>query len=219
MSGAMKLSQEVLTVLLFLIPGLMASMILSLLLVRKEMDTFTKTVEALIFSFVIYAIATPVVPGFPVHLISQSEGYRIALVPGPLLIDLLLAILMPIILAISANRDFHMRVLRRIGATFLRGRHNTWHEVFSDHTNYVIVTLSDGNRLFGWPEYVSRTPEEGLLYLQDPAWVKDDATYEDLDVRGIFLVKNDLIESVVFTHTSAENVQERTTTQKGKHDG
>jgi hypothetical protein len=223
----MKVSQEVLTVLIFLMPGLMASLILNILLVRKEFDTFTKIVEALVFSFIIYATASPFVYELPLRLRAHTEGgatsYRLALAPTPLIIDMSLAIVLPVLLAISVNKDLHMRALRFLGATMLKGKNNTWHEVFTSHQSYVTVTLSDGNRIFGWPEHASRDPDEGLIYLQDPAWIKPDSSYESLNARGILLVKKDLIESVIFSHTTVENVAERIDSRnhdpEGEHDG
>ena len=62
------------------------------------------------------------------------------------------------------------------------------------------VNLTDGRRLFGWPQYYSNHPEEGLLYLYDAAWIDGDGQYVDLDAHGILLTRKDDIESIVFTN-------------------
>lgn len=210
----MKVSYEALQLLIFLMPGLLASILLSAFLVREKREAFVVIVESLVLSFVIYAIASPFVHEVPVRLepISTSGAvvsYRLVWLTCPLLVTLGLSILVPTVVAFSANRDLHMRLLRAIGATRLKAGGNTWFEVFSDKPRYVVVKFSDGSRIFGWPEYSSRDADEGLVYVQDPAWIRADNSYDDLGVDGILLTKKDNIEYIIFTEISEENVKER----------
>lgn len=212
----MKVSFEALQVLIFLMPGLLASVLLSIFLVREKKDGFAVVVESLVYSFIIYAISSPLIKEMPVKLQpvrieEEIVSYKLLWLPVPLLVTLSLALVLPILVAISANRDFHMRLLRWVGATRLKAGGNTWLEVFSDKRRYVVVTLADGSRVFGWPEYSSRDAEEGLLYLQDPAWITEDDTYQDMGVDGLFLVKKENLEHVAFTNISRQNARARKT--------
>ena len=91
-------------------------------------------------------------------------------------------------------------MLRWMRLTHRTARDNTWIDIFVDQRRYVEVTFTDGRRLFGWPHYYSNHPEEGLLYLYDPAWIDGNGNYIDLDAHGIQLTKRDGIESIVFTN-------------------
>ena len=95
--------------------------------------------------------------------------------------------------------------------THRTARDNTWIDIFFDQRRYVEVTLTDGRRLFGWPLYYSSHPEEGLLYLQDPAWI-DNGEYVDLNAHGILLTSKDRIESIVFTQLEFGQA-----TRRGEH--
>lgn len=161
----MKVSYEALQVFIFLMPGLLASALLSIFLVREKQDGFAVVVESLVYSLIIYAISSPLVEEMPaklepVRLGKEIVSYKLLWLPVPLFVTLGLAVVLPIVVAISANRDFHMRLLRWVGAT-----------------------------IFGWPEYSSRDAEEGLLYLQDPAWITENETYQDMEVDSLFLSK------------------------------
>ena len=73
----------------------------------------------------------------------------------------------------------------------------------------MVVTFTDGRRLFGWPEYYSNDTAEGLLYISDPAWVEDDGNYSDLGVHGILLTNKDMMDSIMFTHVTPTNAKSR----------
>ena len=80
-----------------------------------------------------------------------------------------------------------------------------------------VVSGRDGRQLFGWPHYYSNFPEEGLLYLYDPAWIDDDGNYVDLGAHGIVLTKKDGIEAIIFTklefgQAASRPVKNRTST-------
>ena len=81
------------------------------------------------------------------------------------------------------------------------------------------VRLSDGRRLFGWPLYYSNQPEEGLLYLYDPAWIDKDGKYIDLDAHGILLTRKDGIDSIVFTKIEFGQAVDREQSQPAGENG
>ncbi len=90
-----------------------------------------------------------------------------------------------------------MKFLRLIGVTRKTARDTVWLDVFTDKVKNVIINQKDGRRIYGWPEYYSNTPENGMIYLANPAWV-DNGEYIDLDIDGIFLIAKDNIESIEF---------------------
>ncbi|MCP4549222.1 MAG: hypothetical protein GY835_22440 [bacterium] len=177
----MKLTQETLSILVFLAPGLISSVVLSAVVIRKTSDTFSRAAEALIFSFFIYIAIGFFEKGIPVTLVTTevngSSAYQLRLSPLPLIAALGLALALPLLIGLSINKDVHMKLLRLLATTNLQARESTWTAVLSAHSCHVVINLSNGNRLFGWPQYSSRSVDEGLIYLQDPAWVTDDGKY------------------------------------------
>ena len=100
-----------------------------------------------------------------------------------------------------------MRLLRRLKVTNKTARDTVWLDVFTDQKRYLIVNLSDGRRVFGWPMYFSDTPKEGNLYLYDPSWITENGDYIDLDIHGLFLVKADNIDSIEFLNITKDNAE------------
>ena len=64
----MEITFETVTVFVFLIPGFLSSAILNTVVVRKEKETFSRVIEALVFTFLIYGILSLFVTESPVLL-------------------------------------------------------------------------------------------------------------------------------------------------------
>lgn len=111
-------------------------------------------------------------------------------------------------LAYLINSDYITKLFRLLGVTDRTSRENTWLDVFATQKRYIIVNLSDGRRVHGWPMYYCSSPDVGSLYLYDPAWVTDNG-YNEIDIHGLFLVKKDYIESIEFTNVTKDNAKEK----------
>ena len=211
----MGVSYETLTVFVFLIPGFLSSIILNCVIVRKEKDNLSIIVEALVFSLLIYFAIFLINLSSPITIIdSQKDNvstYSIRFQSDVLFAVMFLAVIFPLAIGASINRDWHMWLLRKAKITTKTARANIWLDLFADQDRYVIVNFSDGRRLFGWPMYYSNTlaPEERSLYLYDPSWIDADGEYIDLGIHGILLTKEELIESIEFTMVSAANATDR----------
>jgi len=210
----MQTTYEALNVFVFLIPGFIASIIFNNLLVRKEKDNFSKIIEALVMSFLIYTVVSGLIGHSPVILETIKEGnitkYSIRYNATVLLPIALLAIFIPIVFGFLVTTDFHMRLFRFLRITNKTSRETVWIDVFTDQKRYIIVNLKNGRRVFGWPMYYSNTPEEGMIYLYDAAWIDDQGKYIELDIHGLFLVEPCSIESIEFTNIDKEKAKELT---------
>lgn len=207
----MEVTFEALALLIFLLPGFVSSSILDHIMVRKPKDHFGRIIEALVFSFIIYAVVVGLV-GIPAFELPEgaADFPRIAtslINQSFVWVALLLSIVLPLFLGFLSATDGHMRLLRFIRVTNKTARETTWLDVFADQKRYVIVNLTQGRRVFGWPLYFSNDRDEGLLYLFDPAWVNDDGTYTNLNIHGLFLVEPGSIESIEFTHVTDKNAK------------
>ena len=206
----MNITGETLAVFLLLMPGFLSSAVLNSVVVRQTKGRGGSIIEALVFSFVIYAILT-LFGRSPVDLEATSNGiYRPKVTPELLLDAMGLAVGLALLLGFLVTNDYHMKLLRKLNVTASTARINTWLDIFIDQRRYVVVTFADGRRLFGWPEYYSNDTTEGLLYISDPAWIGEDDEYTDLDVHGMLLTNKDRIESIVFTHLTSKDAKLRT---------
>ena len=200
----MRLTAETLTLFLLLVPGFVSSAVLNAIVVRQTKGRVGHVIEALVFSFLIYACLAPFFGGSPVSVevttVEDRTTYRPTADPAFLISAMGLAILFALVVGASITHDFHMRILRWMRLTYRTARDSTWIDIFIDQRRYVEVAFTDGRRLFGWPLYYSNHPEEGLLYLYDAAWIDGDGKYVDLDAHGILLTKKDDIESIDCVH-------------------
>jgi hypothetical protein len=181
---------------------------MEMILVRRSRDNFARLVEALVLSFIIYAVLVAVLGEPLVVPLDRDSLSPFAVSRTFILGAVVLAVLIPLGFGFLDARDIHMKVLRKLGLTAKTSRDTTWLDVFMDNRSYVIVNLSGQRRVFGWPKYYSNTPEEGLLFLQNPSWIDANGSYRPLDVRGLFLVERGAIESIEFLKLTAENARE-----------
>lgn len=191
-------SYEALQILIFLIPGFIASAIMNILLVRKVEKEFAKIIEALIFSMIVYAVYLLVNGNSPVSL-EEIEGNKILTYDrGPFLWLVLLSLAIPLIFSFFVTNDLHMKVARALGISRKTSRSTVWFDVFCDKKCYVIINFENGRRIYGWPQYFSNTPEESYVFLYHPAWVGEDNEPVDIGVEGILITPEQKIESIEF---------------------
>ena len=198
---------EALTILVFLIPGFATSKILNVLLVRDQKTVFEATVEALIFSLVIYIIYSLWYPTMPVSFEQVGDQLYYRFDKVSFLTLGLLGVAAPAVLAAVLSyittRDLHMKLARRIGLSQKTSRSSIWFDAFCDFKSYIIVNFSNGRRLCGWPLYYSDNPGSPYLFLSNPAWVETDVSsgesrFVNLDVDGILVTPEQKIESIEF---------------------
>ena len=191
-----------LVIFIFLIPGFISSILLNTVVVRKEKDTLSKIVEALVFSLIIYTCVTAFSGQSPVFLNTaqedQTKTYSITFNAAFLVPLVLVSIILPLFLGLLSTTDLHMKLLRGLRVTNKTARDTVWLDVFTEQKRYVIINLSDGRRVFGWPMYYSNEQEDGFVYLYNPAWLVE-GNYIDLQIHGLFLVKKGNIDSIEFT--------------------
>jgi len=216
----MNISAELLAILSYLIPGLIASGIMNAIIYRKEKDIFARIVEALIYSFIAYAIMSFFKGETPVQLVAKKQGdnmiFETIFKHNVMLPLLLLSIGMPVVAGFLIQCDIPMRILRFLGVS-RRGPHfDIWHTVFTkEGKRRIVINLKDGRRVCGWPLYISDSLEDQSLYLYKPAYFMKNEQIQKLPIHGLFLVKKEWIESIEFLF----NKQEKETingTREGK---
>lgn len=211
------ISFEVLNVLLFLSPGFLWQSILETMVLRRSREISEKIIESLIFSLILYSISSLIFNKMPAKLVSvivdNNTTNQVSFDSGKMVLVVILAIVFPILMSYIINNDYHGRLFRFLTVTSRTFRSNIWLDVIKDNQAYVIVNLNNGRRISGWIKNYSNTPEEGRLFLQNPAWVIDDEEknqkYLETGLHGIFIINPGTIDYIEFHHpTKKENKDE-----------
>jgi hypothetical protein len=208
----MELSYQVLNVLVFLAPGFLSQVIFEAAVYREKKEIPNKIIESLIYSLIIYFLASVFAKTSPVILtqttIQDQTQYGIEIASQTIFVVLSLSVLIPLALAYLITTDLIHAALRKIRITIRTSRANTWIDVLYSVRSPVIVNLKDGRRVFGWVGFYSNTAEEGKLYLHNPSWVIEENNqikYVELNIKGLFLVEPNGIEFIEFLNEEVKD--------------
>jgi len=199
---------EALGVLLLLLPGFSCAYLVQRLAVRPKQTELDKVIEALLFSFVLYLIASPFFSySLPLSWEKRTGGgieqYTFQLNWPYLAALAVLALAFGILYSANLNRDWLLSLLRKLSITQRTARNSIWNDAFQDiPSSFVLVQLSRDRSVIGFLRYYSDEPDDASLFLEDAAWIVDeDGTQSPIDGPGILLTKQAGIESVSFLNT------------------
>ncbi len=210
----MKLTVEVLNVLLLLLPGFLAGQIFYSFFKVEKISVSRRMLDALLFTFVIYLLVSAFAVWEPLAQVTQSESglsYDFSASQKVIWLSLAGVLFVPIIVGYFYFNDYVHGLLRKLKITTKTSRANTWNDAFLTQDRYVIVTLKDGRRIRGYPTMFSTDPEEGFVYLYNPAWVNDDKSddeepdYFESNCHG-FLLNRENIDLIEFTLDPGETL-------------
>lgn len=203
----MKLTVEALNILLLLLPGFLSGQIFYAFFKPGEVSASRRVLDALLFSFVIYLLVSLYVVWEPLAQVESQQGalsYRFSTNSTVIWLSLAAVLLVPIVVGFFYFNDHIHGILRKLKITTKTSRSNTWNDAFLTQNRYIIVSLKDGRRVRGYPIMFSTDPEEGLIYLYNPAWVNDDKEsdeapdYFESNCHG-FLLDRENIDLIEFT--------------------
>lgn len=210
----MTLTVEALNILLLLLPGFLSGQIFYSLFKSGEVSVPRRVLDALLFSFVIYLLVSAFLPWEPLAQVKSSGGaltFFFSTNGEVILLSFVGVVCIPIIVGFFYFNDYVHTVLRKLKITTKTSRANTWNDAFLTQNRYVIVTLKDGRRIRGYPTMFSTDPEEGFVYLYNPAWVNDDKQTDDdpdyleSNCHG-FLLNRENIDLIEFTLDPGETL-------------
>lgn len=210
---------ETLLTLTILLPGFLSAAILNGLTVRRERTQLEKIVEALVFSFVLYALWTSLVLQQPLTIHSEKvedkvTRYSISLEPADVLWLFGLAVGFGLLMSLLVTNDIPTKLLRWLRITHVSTRSSVWGDVFIDIKKYVLVEFADGRRILGWPRYVSDTPDEASIFLEKASWVLDDGSEVPIHGPGILITKHMPIQSVSFLEPKLSDQEQESNGKK-----
>ncbi len=191
-------------IILFLIPGFITAKLLSLFSIEEKKSITEKSIDALIFSIMIYSIYA-LIPfeeiKAPLTFNEQSGIFNYDALS--LILLLALSIVLSIVLSFLKIKDWHMKILRKFNITRNTSRESIWIDVFYENKKTVIVNFADGSRLIGWPQKYSNDQNKPFLYLTKAAWLKKNKKtgkneYIELEADGILITPEHKIETIEF---------------------
>lgn len=196
-------SFEAFSILLLLLPGFLTARLIQSLCVRPSQTDFDKTIEAFLYSFIVYSIFVGVFQrsAFEVLVRSNEDGSKVyspLVQPRDILLLLAISLVTALVVSGSTTNDLHRRLFRLFRLTQRTTRSSVWGDVFHELAYYVQVQFTDGRRVIGWPRYYSDTPEESTIFLENAAWISPDGKTTDIAGPGILITKSMQIETILF---------------------
>jgi hypothetical protein len=195
-------SSEAVKVLYALLPGFVAAWVFYGLTPHPKTSSFERIVQALIFTAIIQPITSGI--GWALHGIGQvvalgpwSEDCR-------LFWSLLVALGVGLVVACCANNDRFHSWMRKFRVTTRTSYPSEWFSAFSRHERWIVLHLSGGRRLYGWPEESPDQPDSGHFVIDQPEWLLDDGRRAPLHRVEKLLVPASCVEMVEFVKQPEE---------------
>ncbi len=183
-------ANEVVSVLVFLLPGFVAAAIFFSLTSHPKPREFERVIQALIFTLIGQAI---IAAGLLIGVPPLDRGWE-------LLVPVLIAVAIGLISAGVSNHDLAHRVLRYLGFTKETSYPSEWYSAFARNPDcYVVLHLKGERRLYGWPEEWPSHSDQGHFRIAEGEWLIDD---ERRPATGVFaiVVPASEVEMVEFLH-------------------
>ena len=160
-------SSEVVSVLVFLLPGFVAAAVFYSLTSHPKPNEFGQIIQALVFTMIGQSIAWTLR-----QILGSGTSWPIGL---EAVVSVVSAVIFALIVVYFSNNDIAHRLFRRIGFTRENSYPSEWHASFARNPNcYVILNMKDERRLFGWPQEWPSRPEQGHFRIIEAEWLKVD---------------------------------------------
>ena len=163
-------SSEIVSVLLFLLPGFVAASVFYSLTSYPKPNEFGQVIQALVFTMVGQTIAWAVLYILEIltgNSVLRAEGLGIA-------VSVLSAVIFALVVVYVSNNDTLHGLLRRIGLTRESSYPSEWYETFVQNDDcYIVLHLKDERRLFGWPEEWPSSPDRGHFRIIEAEWINE----------------------------------------------
>ena len=158
-------SSEVVSVLVFLLPGFVAASVFHSLTSHPKPDTFDRLIQALVFTVIVNAIIVGI--SLVANITSEESWIPVLAV----LISMMLALMT----VYWSNNDTMHGILRRLGVTKETSYPSEWYSTFWRLNDcYVVLHLKGERRLYGWPEEWPSQPDRGHFRISEGEWLGND---------------------------------------------
>lgn len=180
-----EISKEVVSLLIFLMPGFLTAWVIYGLTSHTKPVQFERVVQALIYTVAIKAIV------FLEQRLAEWVGNFFVLGEwtenSNLIASLLTAVLLGLLISKLLNSDQLHNCFRRWGFTNRSSHPNEWSDVLSKFPSYVVLHLTGERRIYGWPEVWPSDPKDGHFFIVSPVWLEEAGHREVTGVEGMLI--------------------------------
>jgi hypothetical protein len=186
-----------LVVLVFgVVPGFVAAEAQAFAGFRQSQQAFENTLLALVYSAVLYVIASVGSwgPQFSPAFTDVASGQPAALLSTDLLLRYLALVVMAFVIGVATGRSLASGRLRRLlaQATGRNITESSWQEFLRDHHDPGLwIQLRDGRRLVGVPVGASDRGDERIISMVHPKWVDESGQLTSMNLQALMLDSHD----------------------------
>ena len=194
-------SSEIVSVLVFLLPGFVAAAVFYSLTVYPKPNEFGQVVQALVFTMVGQTIAWTIR-----QLMGSGTSWSIGF---EAVVSVLSAVFFALVVVYISNNDIAHGFFRRIGLTRRDSYPSRWYSTFAQNDEcYVVLHLKGERRLYGWPEEWPNHPEQGHFKIIEGEWLDEDGGSNQAENGAevfAILVRVEDIEMVEFIKAESDD--------------
>lgn len=186
------LSNEIITLLSYLLPGFITAWVYHGLTAFTRPSKFERIVQALIYTVVIQVFTITVRWLF---LIVNNHVFFIGKWTNnsTLICSFVLAIVLGLYVARFANNDKIHKILRKLSFTKQTSYPSGWYGAFSQNKTYVVLNLKDQRRIYGWPEEWPSEPQVGHFSITEAEWLENSKRIPLHEVSIILIPANEVL--------------------------
>lgn len=196
-------SSEVVSILIFLLPGLVAAAIFGSLTSHPKPSDFDRVFQSLIFTIVVQAITAGLLWCFVrKDLLTFFENGHVEI-----FLSVVIAIVLGILVSYMFNHDWLHRFLRIARATKENAYPSEWYSTFFNYSDsYVVLHLDGERRLYGWPEEWPSQPGKGHFRIAEAEWLEGEnrIPLEGVDVIVVPATEVGMVEFMEPDFTGSE---------------
>ena len=196
-------TNEVISVLAFLLPGLVATVVFYSLTAYSRPNEFGHIVQALAFTVAAQAFTW-------IFLTLASLTWDVDSWPSgtETVFSVLSAIVLALVVAWFVNHDLAHTFLRLISVTKETSYPSEWYSAFHRYDEcFIVLHLKGGRRLYGWPQEWPSQPGVGHFIIAEGEWLVDNES-QPLDGVSIILIPGEEVEMVEFMEPALSEFSE-----------
>ena len=195
-------SSELVKLLFALLPGFVAAWVFYGLTAHPKTLSFERVVQSLIFTAIIQPVTSGI--GWALNVIGRIVALGTWSDDCRLFWSVLVALAVGLVVAYFANNDRFHSWMRTCRITSRTSYPSEWFGAFSRQDRWIVLHLSDGRCLFGWPEESPDHPDSGHFVIDQPEWLLDDGTRAPLYRVEKLVMPASRVEMVEFVRQSEE---------------
>ncbi|MEM7210212.1 MAG: DUF6338 family protein [Pseudomonadota bacterium] len=195
-------SNEILTVLRFLLPGFVSAWIFHSLTSHPRRSEFERIVQALIFTTIVQALTFTSI--YSISVVKNQPLY-LSSVELANVVSLLIAVVFGLFAARFSNNDKLHSLLRKLNFTKETSYPSEWFGVFSQQKTYVVLHLTGERRLYGWPEEWPSDPNVGYFSMAESEWLTDSGSIPLEGVENVLIPAQEVTFVEFMTKISSIN--------------